>query len=289
MTTGQLDFASVIDIGFVLLVTFACLRSLRSEGSDQTPAWREELAEVQHALKGLIAEAGAASQQLDRNLLKRREELEALATRLDESEARLAPRAAAKPAPVKTDAAKPAPKQKTVQDDMPNASWTFGDLDSDASLLTAVDGLSDTLTLSNPLPGAAKSVEPKSSAPQPKFAPSAPRTITDDIELLKSDEKERAIYERLSIIDPVAYRIARRLLAGGKEIHVVARKLGIPISEVRLLDRLIRQDEGLPEAAPNETIGQGSTPDQRFQPITAAVEPTRPTVELSIERELALL
>lgn len=286
MTTGQLDFASVIDIGFVLLVTFACLRSLRSdEGGVQTPAWREELAEVQHALKGLIAEAGAASSQLDRNLLKRKEELEALAKRLDESESRLGARPSVKASSIKPEPApaKPAP----TKNDMPNASWTFGDLGADDNgLLGAVDSLADTITLSNPLPP--RAAEPKPTTP-PKFAPSAPRTITDDIELLKSDEKERAIYERLSIIDPVAYRIARRLLAGGKEIHVVARKLGIPISEVRLLDRLIRQDEGLPEAPPNETIGQGSTMEQRFQPLAPAEPAARAGGELSIERELALL
>ena len=287
MTTGQLDFASVIDIGFVLLVTFACLRSLRSDESGvQTPAWREELSEVQHALKGLIAEAGAASSQLDRSLLKRKEELEALAKRLDESESRLATKP--KPPTLKPEPPKFAPPKMTAaQDDMPNSSWTFGDAGaSDDGLLGAVESLADTITLSNPLPPRAAEAKPAAAA---KFAPSAPRTITDDIELLKSDEKERAIYERLSIIDPVAYRIARRLLAGGKEIHVVARKLGIPISEVRLLDRLIRQDEGLPEASPNETIGQGSPSEPRFQPLAAAEPVARAGGDLTIERELALL
>jgi hypothetical protein len=54
--------------------------------------------------------------------------------------------------------------------------------------------------------------------------------------------KETDILTTPSIIDPTTYSVARRLLARGAELHVVARKLEIPLAEVRLLDKLMRSE-----------------------------------------------
>jgi hypothetical protein len=50
--------------------------------------------------------------------------------------------------------------------------------------------------------------------------------------------------------DPIAYRIARRLLSQGIEIHVVARKLDLPVSEIRMLDRLMLDEAEASERRP---------------------------------------
>lgn len=76
------------------------------------------------------------------------------------------------------------------------------------------------------------------------------------------EEEDDEIFSRLSIMDKTAYKIARRLLAAGAEIHVVARKLDLPVSEIRLLDRLMREHgeakiketEAGPNYKPTETI-----------------------------------
>ena len=73
------------------------------------------------------------------------------------------------------------------------------------------------------------------------------------------DPLEQATFQGTSIMDQATYRIARRLLLAGKELHIVARKVDLPVSEIRLLDRLIREEdkrredlEGGMEATPVE-------------------------------------
>ena len=121
-------------------------------------------------------------------------------------------------------------------------------------------------------------------------------------------------------MDKTAYKIARRLLAAGAEIHVVARKLDLPVSEIRLLDRLMREQrqeqaagaEVGPNYKPTETVPRRKIVRDRIAPSAekkrageeekaAPAKDRQPFIELGneasleasldeiIEREIALL
>ena len=348
MTFAQLSFSGLIDMGFVMLVAASCIVSLRGagggeDGEESASRWRAELKELEQVLKGLIEEASAASTQLDRRLLQRKQELELLLGRLEagqaligsESSAQVAAPAAARPAP-KAAAASKRPTQER------EGRWVLGEdeigslakrpvASSFDDLADAADLLNDRIELSSATPQPAPTA--KTAAPRPQataesavarpraaqpaqaaaprearaFGPSAPATLATQLEAAEAlqDEVERETYEQLSIVDPTAYRIARRLLAAGKEIHVVARKLDLPVSEVRLLDRLMRHErkdfvpleeeevqvrhivrETPPvRASAQETPGPAVQQYVLGQPAAG----THATLDSAIERELALL
>lgn len=75
------------------------------------------------------------------------------------------------------------------------------------------------------------------SQKQTASTPAAPARATRAV-----TPRETEILTTPSIIDPTTYSVARRLLARGAELHVVARKLEIPLTEVRLLDKLMRSE-----------------------------------------------
>lgn len=328
---AQLSFSGLIDMGFVLLVAASCIVSLRAGdgGSGKADRWREELRDLQNVLKGLIDEASAASSHLDRRLLQRKQELETLLGKLEASQALL------------TSEQAPAPPRK-MRTAVPNASerpWTLGDsfdetsaaVDEEDRLAAIAQSTSDRVQIAQPkkhltragaiasalAAARARGAEVPQLAPQsqPQQQPrqqttrSAAPTLSNQVEVTDTieDEAERATYERLSIVDPGAYRIARRLLAAGKEIHVVARKLELPVSEVRLLDRLMRQEkkehehveaeEELPVTHIVRTRDANGAAETSEQEETKSFSPLIPKeraertfgVDAAIEREIALL
>ncbi|OVE80211.1 hypothetical protein BVY02_01035, partial [bacterium J17] len=107
-------------------------------------------------------------------------------------------------------------------------------------------------------------------------------------ELGDEETSSDPIYQQTAIVDPVAFKIAKRLLNSGKEIHVVARKLDLPVSEVRLLDSLLRQESKLADAeiveepVVEEPVVEETTYEEKAQglakQITKSVEtPTKKT------------
>lgn len=99
---------------------------------------------------------------------------------------------------------------------------------------------------------------PKKSSPKRVEAPRR-RAMTQDSELarrievfLESKTSSRPPASEDSI-DPVAYKVARRLLENGTEIHVVARKVGLPVEEIRVLDSMIERPGEKPADTPKAT------------------------------------
>lgn len=103
------------------------------------------------------------------------------------------------------------------------------------------------------------------SQKQPTSTPAAPARATK-----AAAPRETEILTTPSIIDPTTYSVARRLLARGTELHVVARKLEIPLTEVRLLDKLMRSEgEG---RATEEELSAGYRKTERI-PAQKIVRP----------------
>jgi hypothetical protein len=65
------------------------------------------------------------------------------------------------------------------------------------------------------------------------------RSLREAIEI-QAIEKDNYLFQQTNIVDPVSFKIAKRLLLEGKEIHVISRKLDIPASEIRHLESLLR-------------------------------------------------
>lgn len=199
----MMDLQAVVDIGFMGLVSFVCFQSLLRVKDDGS-ARKAELLQLEHALKELIEEASAASMQLDRSLSRRKAELERLLERLPSEESlqlNTKPHRASEP--------------KHGIDDLPNETW-----------------------MERP-----RNKNPQQSASGlERLAAQKQDTVTLSSRQQEEDKKELLEgFEESAIIDPVAYKIACRLLREGKEIHVVARKLELPVSEVRAIDTRIRK------------------------------------------------
>lgn len=289
-----LDYRSIIDIGFVGFVTLTCFTALgRDNGSSEhrKERWRAELKELEESLRGLIREAGQASASLDRSLLQRKRELESLLRKLEEKE---------------RNGTYKISSSIIDDDEFPNSTWVRGVSDeavlpktnapapqlaqrgeakkSDASELEAlITSAHDTVSISTP-PQLKASPE---AAPKNMVSNSALSSLAQQIELINAEEElENATYELTSIMDRGTYRIARRLLNEGKELDIVARKLELPVSEVRLLERLMRQEK--------LNNGAEDMPRKEKYHVVREKKLTKPSylrqsIELDIEREVALL
>lgn len=217
----SLGFAQLIDICFVALVTICCLSALAStsnRGENRAREWKRELEELRRSLELLISEAATASRSLDKSLSERQEQLADLLARIESSaEVRAAaelPRAKAPNRPVETAAsAAQRPAADAFDPDSPNPSW--------------------------------ERELPKASAPENDGSLRGQIEVTRQsaARAKKSDTRHVTIQRKRSI-DPLAERVARRLLSRGQEIHIVARKLDLSLSDVRLIDRELREERG---------------------------------------------
>jgi len=210
----------LIDTGFVLFVVFTCgysILSNRDRGQEKSRKWIEELSALQEALRELIGEASAASSNLDRTLVKRKQELETLIKKID------------------------AAKASSEVPELPNDTW-----ERRAQPERAPQESRQSQPRQEPRP---RPTTPAPSAPQLPRRPIAdPRDseLARRIEvILESKPAPKPASE--DSLDPVAYKIAKRLLLSGKEIHLVARKVGLPVEEVRVLDTMLREAEGSEE------------------------------------------
>ena len=197
--------------------------------------WQGELQQVEGVLRRLVADATSASQSLDRQLSRRHEELAALARRIDqhntEQNVRLNPELLA----IANENAVSAAAPQSLLDDLPNPTWLKSS--KPAVSQKAKNKHTEQFDTENqaraiePLPGLSSEIEVEKQLESPP--PSSHEAI---IAALPS----ALGVSMLSNTDIAAYRVAARLLANGKEIHVVARKLGLPIHEIRGLDLLLR-------------------------------------------------
>ena len=308
---GNISFSSIIDAAFFGLVIYTCYRSLfrapvTDGGAARAKRWKDELRNVEESLRELIGEASAAGSNLNRSLLKRKEELQKLIGQIEEArltgeellEEQSAPRAReARPiaSPARSSAQPALPAARTalpssrpsasqvetrrrmaaaaaLQEaaDLPNESWSRAPSeasDADAfelGLEELIDSTPDRITLSN---------APARRAPQPPRmdANSRARSLAAQIEKLKTkplDPEEEILPPPPPGVDPIAFKVARRLLAQGREIHVVARKIELPVAEVRMIERMMRIEQGedidsyetdeAPEEAPEKRSPAGA-------------------------------
>lgn len=270
----EFDVQNIIDIGLLLLLAFGAFQFFSSRQGAATEGnravWKQELQTLEESLRELIGEAGAASRNLDRNLLQRKRELENLLIELDSSEQRIAHSSApdsssdlpnatwaeSSPTPER-EAPQPQKQTKAAHSTAPSTSAGYGaggilkkvkvekKQTPQEALESIVGSAGGTMALSQQVTREVlRQQAQKRGADDKEHA--ASQALADKMaeanERVELDESERLTFESTSIMDPVTYKIARRLLTSGKEIHVVARKLELPVSEIRLLDRLIRRE-----------------------------------------------
>jgi hypothetical protein len=276
------NIQSWIDVGFVVVVILACLPSLLNDplkAERRSGRWKEDLLALERTLRDLIKEAGAAGANLDRSLLTRQRELEQLVFKLDKyREQQGAPEAK-----YDRDGYTMELRNAVLEDELPNATWgsrstaassTNGikvsseknseDLFGDAGIESLAEKGGDRVSLSassssrnSKLKQISEEVLGKHARRQNTQFPEqlhtnqhayVGRTLADQIDV----EQEAGPSGILSHLDPVTYKIARRMLLSGQELHIVARKLELPLAELRILDKMLRQSSN----ADSDPLGQ---------------------------------
>ena len=251
------------DIGFTLLIAGVCLRTLlfdREVNVKQRMLWKQELLEVEKSLKMLIDEATHASSIFDRQITEKQGNIQKL---VNKAESLL--KASISNAKIN--------KSKSISSNQEESLYDEGSYDfpySTSKTLKAQDSSSDW-TYGEEIPShlvdaievADREEDPsynKRNVPQ-KNRKTMVREQLDKNMILKNEEKKKQellldekIFSQTSIVDPVAFRIAKRLLLEGKELHVIARKLEMPVSEIRHLETLIRQQAQEVQAELPETF-----------------------------------
>jgi hypothetical protein len=211
----SINAAQLADTGFVLFVVFTCGYSLfanKEERAGKSKKWMQELTVLQETIRELIGEASSASSQLDRTLQRRKLELEKLLTKIDAS--------------------------PQYSPDFPNDSWA----ERPAPQRPQQQQRYVEERAASPRPAQQQTrVQPKPQAPtQRRPVPLSQQSeLARRIEVFLDDKKPTRMAAEESS-DPAAYKIARRLLESGKEIHVVAKKVGLPIEEIRVLDSMVK-------------------------------------------------
>ena len=263
---SQINFSQVVDLGFVALVSFVCIKNIFGNSADaasrRAEAVRGDLRELESALRGLIGEASAASGNLDKSLNRRKSELEQLLKRIEGkagSASELIAEGQSGSAPAQSAAGSRGyknnniPSDNQVDDNLPNDTWTLGSLESDSSdeaaqsLRDLIESSEDSVTLSSEFEQFAlkkHQQQQKRSAKPAEIKPAKPKaslgsSLAKRLEQVKTEQQAEYIP---SFIEPGAFRVAKRLLMSGQEIHVVARKLDLPLGDIRVIERLARGD-----------------------------------------------
>lgn len=298
---APINVGTLTDIGFVVFVSIACWQSLfapaRSE-ERRRGKWKAELTQVESMLKTLITEAGSAGVHLQTSLLERQRELETLLERIEGAQGEPTQFT------IGTKAAAPRKGAAVYSTEVPNESWLKPFQVPVAApapvqapkaapvkaptLETLAAQRTDQVSLS------AASMAAMRPAPTPQ---AARPDLNSQIEMTRAATAQEFPSQNSPVRDPMAYQVAKRLLAEGKEIHVVSRKLELPLAEVRMLDKLMRQEQSAAEAAMSTHIVRNldgsselarSVSENLVRRAAPAPAPTKPRAPM-IERERALL
>jgi len=233
-------WSELIDVGFVVLVSFVAIRSLMvntREVEEKSSLWKQELLALEKSLGRLIEEAAEESRKLDRNLLKRKEELTVLLEQLQQQTGEIP--------------AQPSSSQPTISlsendalDDFPNETWVRK-------------------------PTTTATIEPVPPAPEGRISKKEKaKRLAKQIEVARATAQARAGSTDENV---VAQRIAKRLLSQGQEIHIVARKLNLDVSTVRALDAQIKRAETTRNSAPQIETSVIAEKPAEFIPEDTAV------------------
>ena len=314
----------------VMFVCFKSLFGGDSKIDARAEKWGEDMRQLESSLRQLIHEASAASGHLDRSLQKRQAELQTLLTKLEIAQSnhdsayssQLNTDIGLEQTQYPVD-----DSSDDVQEDLPNDSWSASSrsvnklgshrrepakkvapkivrrLESTeilnqsakrqeriSELESLIESEEDSYTLNGERGVKAKPAP--SQNVQVHKAPTKPaKSLATGIELIAQKEMTDESKPPAGT-DPVAYKIARRLLFAGKEIHVVARKLGLALSEVRVIDKLLRDElatRGEEHLIPARVFGKAEGDDTGVDNLDEQQMERDDTDEIAIERDSALL
>ena len=281
LTNGNL-----IDIGFVAFVTIACWSAMNgkggnSSGSDKRHSeWKKELGDLKHSLETLIEEATYASQSLDRSLKRRQSELQETLERAEYLEQKLNSASTSQTKPNKQEVLKLSQEQEV-------------ELEQEAPKPAAKKQA--PVSFDPDLPNPSWDVAPKQPAPSEGQSSMSEidRRLSEAIEVSRArNQQEEQAPEELTLnrsipLDPVAKKVAERLLSRGESIDSVAKKLELTPFQV---EEIKAQIGGTATATAEESfppLAQASAKTINNQP-----QETRQTslgALAQIDREAALL
>jgi hypothetical protein len=239
----NLSTEQLVDIAFGLLVAGICIKTLffgKGSQKKQRKLWKEELQELETSLKSLITEASDAAGIFDKNIRHRQNELRSLLEKADRTitEARLLQENNHNTDSLILDKQNISPDTASTHRMIEDPPW----VDSETEDKTVADKVQ--ASLSKAVKGSSLRYKTLSSLGKIDSSGSdSSSSLNNQIEVEKEEEEniDHEIFQQTSIVDPVAFRIAKRLLLEGKELHIVARKLELPVSEIRHLESLLRE------------------------------------------------
>jgi len=224
MEALNINWQQIADIGFLLLVTGISLRSLlvdRDALQKQRSIWKKELVDLEASLRDLITEATDASDAFDSKIQRRQKSLEDVLNKIEAKVANIA------------NGSSHFKMIPSEDEEMIDPPWALED-ELPKHLRSRLEATTDSI---------------RTSSNQKAQRKTSPRgTLKESIEV-ETIDNDQAIFQQTSIVDPAAFKIAKRLLLEGKEIHVISRKLDIPVSEVRHLEMLLRKTDLAEEEA----------------------------------------
>lgn len=217
----------IVDVLFVALVMAACFYNM-TRGSEaygqQIIKWREELGALRLDLKDLIEHAGEASSNLDRRLIRRKEELECLLKDLSKKEDEVSRLLNGEKKPINS---------------LPNHTWLDKDLE---------------LAQENPSEDGGSAYDIWQD--EPAQITTAHFDLPSSLELDAEEQSEanyahelpprKNISRRNTLAEPIdvdTYRVAKRLFAAGHSPEVIARKMQLSKAKVEMLAKIINGEE----------------------------------------------
>ncbi len=270
---GSTGIESFLDIGFICLVSYTCYLAIFTQAgreSSRTKDWVEKLQGLEQMLRELIAEAGAASSNLDSSLSRRKLELQTLIQKIEElkNESSQGQTFATYEASPRQASSRRNPSVQ-LQSEMPNDSWLESPTErrvsaryNNSGIVDEGDeaGLDELIAETQDQIRITRNSRTNRAQPADEFqdSTSSAKGLSADIERLEQDDLEAESDPMAHLLDPIAYKVARRMLEAGKEIHIVARKLDLPIAAVREIDLLLRRAKG-GRAANSEQIKASAT------------------------------
>lgn len=255
----QMGLEQYADIGFTLVIGGVCLRTLlfdREVNVKQRAVWKQELRELEKSLRLLIDEASHASHQFDSQLSQKQIHIQKL---LDKAETLLKTsisnatvsqgRKSNSDAQRRNAAQRDLSSRQELRSDYDLDDWTYGER------IYTEDTQGNDFIFEEEQQGSYTRNKRQHTKKDQSILEAK------KIEQMKNEERKKQealadekIFAQTSIVDPVAYKIAKRLLLEGKELHVIARKLEMPVSEIRHLETLIRQQAQADQAELPETF-----------------------------------
>lgn len=245
----QMTYQNIIDCAFPLFVAALCIRCwllTKVLSGNKAQAWQEELKAVEESIKGLITKATTASNNLDRTLIIRKRELETLLQKLEQNSKHGF--STKKKSSYQITAGT---SSENLLEDLPNQTWEKTKsriLTEDNKFASKTQPWTLKHEYIEPVKSKDRLIElAETEADQVSISrtsnPTLQRSLVNSIEIINEEQSTEKLFSQLNFPDITTFNVARRLLKEGHEIHIVSRKLDVPVAEVRMLDSLMRNEK----------------------------------------------